>query len=91
MWVINQDSIAVVEVQSLALDPAEVCNFGKDDAHKTLRIWGSIADHDFVMGIYGSLEEATEVLIDFASHVQYDSDKPFTMPKSKILNNKEVA
>lgn len=90
MWVINQDGIAVVQVQALALDPAEVMNFGKDDKHKTIRIWGSINDHDFIMGVYGDVEEATDVLIAFASHVQYSLDKPFTMPKSKILN-KDVA
>lgn len=90
MWVVNQDNIAIVNVQALALDPVEIINFGKDDKHKTIRVWGSINDHDFVMGTYGNIEEATEVLINFASHVQYNPDKPFTMPKSKTLN-KDVA
>lgn len=90
MWVMNQDNIAVVNVEALALDPAEIHNFGKDDKHKVIRVWGSINDHDFVMGVYGSIEEATDVLIAFADHIQYNDKETFTMPKSKILN-KDVA
>ena len=57
MWVKNQDGIAVVSVDALALDPAEIL---KKDV-KNVRIWGSIADNDFVMGVYDSVEDAKAV------------------------------
>jgi hypothetical protein len=76
MWVVNQDGIAVVQVDGLALDPVEIAN------NKIVRVWGSTADHDYVMGTYGSIQEAIEVLDDFKSAV-VKGQKVFTCPKAK--------
>lgn len=87
MWVINQDGLAVVQVGALSLDPAEVINFdpaNKD--HSFIRVWGSINDHDFVMGVYYDIEEAKEVLNSFVHHIIL-SDGPFRMPKAVKQHN----
>lgn len=84
MWVVNQDGLAVVEVNALALDPAEVL---KEDT-KVFRVWGSIADHDFVMGTYNSLEEAQLVLNEFTQAINGDS-KVFRMPKEDKVGTKD--
>lgn len=86
MWVVNQDNLAIVQVEALALDPAE---FNKENNKNGYRIWGSAGEHDFVMGVYKTLEEATDVLIDFAAHVKEQSNAPYVMPKSKT--DKDVA
>ena len=86
MWVINQDGIAVVQVQGLALDPTEVMN--EEKRKNGVRIWGSISDHDYIMGIYPTVEDAMQVLALFSIAVS-QCENTFTMPKAK--NDKEVA
>lgn len=85
MWVKNQDGIAVVNTDALALDPAEIL---KEDV-KSVRIWASIADHDFVMGVYNTVEDAKAVLKDFANAVA-NKFELFEMPKADEMPAKEV-
>ena len=85
MWVKNQDGIAVVSVDALALDPAEIL---KKDV-KNVRIWGSIADHDFVMGVYDTVEDAKAVLNDFTNAV-INKHEIFEMPKADEVSVKGV-
>lgn len=83
MWVKNQDGLAVVEVQALALDPAEIQNFNPESKdHKVIRIWGSINDHDYVMGVYYDIEEAIEILADFVHAIISRNSAVFVMPKA---------
>ena len=85
MWVKNQDGIAVVSVDALALDSAEVL---KKDV-KNVRIWGSSAEHDFVMGVYDTVEDAKAVLNDFTNAV-VNKNELFEMPKADEISVKEV-
>ena len=84
MWVVNQDGLAVAKVDALALDPAEVM---KKDT-KVFRVWGSVADHDFVMGAYQSLDEAKQVLEEFNIAVAMGDSKTFRMPEAGKVGTK---
>lgn len=75
MWIVNQDKIAVVEADALALDPADI-----KQSHK-VRLWASTADHDYLMGVYNSIDEAINVLDDFKSSI-IKGAKVFVMPKA---------
>lgn len=86
MWVKNQDGLAVVEVQALALDPTD---FTKPDI-KNVRVWGSISDHDYIMGVYNTLEDAKAVLADFAHAIISRNTTVFVMPRAIDVQSKEV-
>lgn len=75
MWVVNQDGIGIVKTEALALDIADIKN-------GIARIWGATADHDYVMGVYGSIDEARGVIDDFKSAV-LRGQKVYMMPKAK--------
>lgn len=75
MWVVNQDGIGIVKTEALALDIADIKN-------GIARIWGATADHDYVMGVYGSIDEAREVIDDFKTAI-LRGQKVYTMPKAK--------
>ena len=88
MWVKNQDGLAVVQVDALAVDPAEILNFDPENKdRRAIRIWGSISDHDFVMGVYHDIEEAKEVLSSFVHAIISRNTTVFEMPRAvKQLN-----
>lgn len=62
MWVFNQDGLSVVDVEAFSIDLSEVV---KENV-KVYHVWGSVHDHDFLMGTYSTLEKAKEVIHDFA-------------------------
>lgn len=86
MWVKNQDGIAVVEVQALALDPSELVS--EEKRKNGVRVWGSINDHDFVMGVYKTVEEAIAVLKDFYHAINL-GNKTYNMPP-RGANEKDI-
>lgn len=83
MWVVNQDGIAVVHTDALAIDPADIQHANG------VRLWASTADHDYVMGMYGSVDEAIEVLSEFRTAI-LKGQKTFMCPKAKPIESKEV-
>lgn len=70
MWTVNQDGLSVVDVEAFSMDLNEVVK----QTTKVYHVWGSVHDHDFLMGTYTSLEKAKEVIMDFASAVKNHGD-----------------
>lgn len=70
MWTVNQDGLSVVDVEAFSMDLNEVVK----QTTKVYHVWGSVHDHDFLMGTYTSLEKAKEVVMDFASAVKNHGD-----------------
>lgn len=72
MWTVNQDELSVVNIEAFSMDLAEVV---KENV-KVYHVWGSIHDHDFLMGTYSTLEKAKEVIKAFSSAVKEHGNDP---------------
>lgn len=72
MWVKNQDKITVAKVSALSIDYRDLIasqSKNKEERPKFYRVWGQVAEHDYVMGTYKSFNKAKEVINDFFSAI----------------------
>ena len=81
MKVLNQDGISLVDCEAISIDPRDFMH-KEEDENKTIRIWGSVGDHDFVLGIYPNLVEAMAIIENAKTHFECKPQKVFVMPKS---------
>lgn len=72
MWVFNQDGLSAVNVESFSVDFNEVV---KENV-KVYHLWGSVHDHDFLMGTYSTLEKTKEVIQDFTLALKKHGNDP---------------
>lgn len=84
MWVLNQDGLCCVKTDALALDPSEIMS--EEKRKNGVRVWGSTADHDYVLGVYHDLDEAKTVIKEFFDLP--DGTTKYAMPPAK--SSKEV-
>ena len=72
MWTVNQDGLSVVNVEAFSMDLNEVVKL----TTKVFHVWGSVHDHDFLMGTYKTYAKAKEVMKDFALAVKKHGNDP---------------
>ena len=95
MWVMNQDKITVAQVDALSIDYRDLVASQatkEEERPKFYRIWGQVAEHDYVMGTYKTLDKAKEVLGEFYKALRMQGVVEFTMPADddNVVLNKEV-